>query len=179
MLKNTPHSFGSVAKTLHWLITILVGVMLLTGYFLGGPLFVIHKLLGLAVLLLMIARIIWRVANVSPVLPLHITRFETILAHSTQGLLYLSLLIMPLSGWALATAFGHAPVLGGWVLAFPGMQHHAAWGGTLVDIHNTLALVLMGLIGLHVLGAFKHFLIDRDGVLQRMLPRCCVRSKSS
>jgi cytochrome b561 len=31
-------------------------------------------------------------------------------------------------------------------------------------------MLLAGLVALHVLAAFKHLLVDRDGVMQRMLP---------
>ena len=36
------------------------------------------------------------------------------------------------------------------------------------DIHGTVVWLLVFLICLHVLGAFKHLLMDKDGVFQRM-----------
>jgi cytochrome b561 len=43
-----------------------------------------------------------------------------------------------------------------------------AWTG---DVHSLLAnYALLILVGLHVLAALYHWLIRRDGVLQRMLP---------
>ena len=35
-------------------------------------------------------------------------------------------------------------------------------------IHESLALLLAAVAGMHILAAFKHALIDRDGVLRRM-----------
>jgi cytochrome b561 len=37
-------------------------------------------------------------------------------------------------------------------------------------LHATLTWVLLGLVGLHVVTAFVHLLVYRDGVMSRMLP---------
>jgi len=37
-------------------------------------------------------------------------------------------------------------------------------------LHKYLALALMALAGLHIAAAIKHQLVDRDGLLGRMLP---------
>jgi cytochrome b561 len=37
-------------------------------------------------------------------------------------------------------------------------------------MHYWLDMVMAGVVGLHVAAAFKHLLVDRDGVMQRMLP---------
>ncbi len=170
MLKNTTHSFGSVTKILHWAIALLILLMFLSGYFDLPP--HIHKLLGLSVLLLMILRILWRVSNPMPKLPPRVTNLERALARAVQGLLYFTLLAMPLSGWMMSTAFGHPPRIGTLNLPFPGLTHLSNWGPLLWDLHSSLAIVILVLIGLHFLGAMKHFFIDHDGVMQRMLPRC-------
>ena len=44
---------------------------------------------------------------------------------------------------------------------------HATW----FRIHGLLAYGLYALLALHLLGVLKHHLLDRDPVLQRMLPR--------
>jgi cytochrome b561 len=43
-------------------------------------------------------------------------------------------------------------------------------GDMLKEAHEALNLALLALVGLHVAGALKHTLIDRDGTLRRMLP---------
>jgi cytochrome b561 len=37
-------------------------------------------------------------------------------------------------------------------------------------LHYWLNMGLAALVALHVLAAFKHLLIDRDGIVKRMLP---------
>jgi cytochrome b561 len=36
--------------------------------------------------------------------------------------------------------------------------------------HEGLAWVLMGLVCLHIAAVFKHMVIDRDGLVRRMMP---------
>jgi cytochrome b561 len=177
MLKNTSHSYGSLSKLLHWGIVILVLLMFLSGYF-GLLSMNTHKLMGLSILSLMVLRIVWRLCNPTPKLPPHITRLESILSHSVQGLLYLALLAMPLSGWIMATAKGYFPHLGSWMLPLPGIAQNHNVGELFENIHVTLAVIILVLIGLHFLGAMKHYFIDKDGILQRMLPRCCHAKRS-
>ena len=172
MLKNTAHSYGSLTKWLHWGIVVLVLLMFLSGYFDLLPMN-IHKLMGLSILALMIVRIIWRLCNPTPELPPHVTRFERVLSHSVQGLLYLALLAMPISGWIMATAKGYFPYLSHWLLPLPGIPLSHPLGELAENFHDTLAVIILVLICLHFVGAMKHFWIDRDGILQRMLPRCC------
>jgi len=39
------------------------------------------------------------------------------------------------------------------------------------SIHRAASAVLVGLICVHVAGALKHLVLDRDGVFFRMVPR--------
>jgi cytochrome b561 len=41
---------------------------------------------------------------------------------------------------------------------------------SLKPLHHWLAYALGGVVALHVAGALKHLIIDRDQLLQRMLP---------
>ncbi len=172
MLKNTNHSYGSLSKWLHWGVVLLVLLMFLSGYF-GLFSMNTHKLMGLSILSLMVLRIIWRLCNPTPELPPHVTKLERILSHSVQGLLYLALVMMPLSGWIMASAKGYFPHLGHWLIPLPGISLNHNVGEFFENVHVTLAVIILVLIGLHFLGAIKHYFIDKDGILQRMLPRCC------
>ena len=182
MLKNTKNSFGSVSKWLHWGILLLLTFMILTGYFsdslpasLFGPIFNLHKLTGLLILILMLLRVIWWVVNPVPTLPKHVTRYESALAYMVQSLLYVTVLAMPLSGWVITTAKNRSPHLGSWLINLPGIPLDHALGEFFEDVHSTLAVIILVLVGLHTIGAFKHYFIDKDGIFQRMLPRFCHR----
>lgn len=171
MLRNTKESYGSIAKFFHWLIALLVIIMLFVGYLMDSATVAnVHKLVGLTILVLVIARIIWVLNNERPLLPATVNKFERILSHSVQGLLYVSLLLMPLSGWAMATAFGYFPHLGAWYIPMPGIPIDHSLAEVFEDIHATTALFLIAFVCLHALGALKHHFWDKDAVLRNMLP---------
>lgn len=181
MLKNSEYAYGSLSKFLHWMTALLVLFMLTGGYFIDDLpwptvihfLFNLHKLTGIFILILIVFRMVWHCTNPRPRLPSSVKKWEGILAHMVQGLLYICLLLMPLSGWAMVTAYNRFPSIGSLMLPMPGIPLNAVWGHFFAEVHSVLAISLLVLLSLHILGALKHYFIDRDGILQRMLPRCC------
>jgi cytochrome b561 len=186
MLRNTFYSYGAVSKFLHWLTAVCVLLMLLVGYFmddisspaLQNQVYNLHKLMGLFILFLMLVRLIWRLTNPLPWMPPRMNRLETAFARLIQRLFYPVLILMSLAGWAMSTAFGYPPHIGILNLPLPGLAQHANWAPFLAKAHETLGYVIIGLLSLHVAGALKHFFINKDGILQRMLPRCCHRKNA-
>ena len=179
MLKNTSVRYGGMQKFLHWLMAVLIIGMLIFGYTLDdfsyAGVYNLHKLIGLLVLALILWRILWLCWCKRPALPKTVPKGERILAYTIEALLYLSMLFMPLFGW-LATSFaGRAPVFFGYVLQAPFTSMNDNAAHDLMQMHKTVAVIFIVLIVLHVLGALKHYFLDHDGVLERMLPW---RSKS-
>ncbi|MDE2270025.1 MAG: cytochrome b [Betaproteobacteria bacterium] len=172
------------AQLLHWLIALLIfGLFPLGLYMHGLPLSVRkielyswHKWFGITVLLLVVLRIGWRLTHRPPPLPGDIPPWQQATATLMHELLYLLMLCIPLSGWALSSAAG-VPVVwwGVWKLpnllpANPAMAH------LLELVHATLNYTLAALVAVHMAAALKHQFIDHDGVLLRMLPRLLPRS---
>ncbi|MEO0755038.1 MAG: cytochrome b/b6 domain-containing protein [Pseudomonadota bacterium] len=184
-MKET-YSYTSVAVALHWIIAFsIVGLILvgwqMTDMELGAPgqeqLYQMHKSFGITVLLLTVARIVWRILNPPPPLPEGMKAWEKTLAHGAHVGLYGLMLAMPLSGWlyvSTAYEFDVPTVLFGLVSwpDIPGVGFLAnEMGHTAVEnVHGALAWLAVGLIALHVGGAVKHDLMDGEGVLNRILP---------
>ncbi len=180
MLKNTGAYYGSLSKFFHWIIAFLILCMLPLGYLMSGhTLMTVHKLTGLFILTLAALRLIWILLNPHPRLPATVSRLEKIAARAVEGLLYLCMFGMPLSGWAMSTAFGYFPMIGGVALPMPFVPVDHDFAMTFENIHGTLALILIGLISLHILGALKHYFFDKDQVVQNMLPSCCAKKNNA
>ncbi len=170
--------YSTVSLVFHWLIAalILTQVLLITAHeAIDGPmsreLVQIHKASGLTILVLTLARIGWRLANPAIPLPPGMPRWQKILARATQVLFYVALIVIPLTGWMASSATGREISWFGlfnWPLLPIGGGRDAA--GSLMDLHELAVKGLYVLIALHVLGALKHHVIDRDNVLHRMLP---------
>ena len=103
-------------------------------------------------------------------LPTSMPSWESHAARINHALLYLCLIVMPLSGFA-ATQFTKYGVNYFGLFKIPPM----GWESKpiydfLQGIHGVTAGLFIALIVIHVLAAFKHLLIDRDKVFQRILP---------
>lgn len=173
-IKNSASTYGSVAKFFHWLIFVLLLFMVILGYCLDDvpklyrPFATnLHKLTGLLILLLMLLRAAWALINPKPLLP-NARAWEYWAAYSVHGLLYVTVIAMPLVGWIASNAADHPPYLGHIVFSLPIAQNKAL-ADAAFDLHGNLAIAIIILFVIHVLAAFYHYFIKKDDVLQRML----------
>ncbi|KND62406.1 Cytochrome B561 [Candidatus Burkholderia verschuerenii] len=163
---------------LHWIIAIAIIAMLCVGFYMGSlprglpfksTLVNVHKSLGITVFLLVLLRIWARLAYSRPPLPPMQTWQRAAAASITQALLYVGMVGMPLTGYLgssfnkFGTKFWGLP-LPQWGWDDKGLRH------IFFIIHEYLAWMMIAMIALHFLGALKHQLIDRDGLLRRMWP---------
>jgi len=128
----------------------------------------IHKVTGLTILCLMVCRAIWALINPKPDLPAGSAVWEYYLSRLVHFLLYLFLIIMPITGWIMASAAGKPPHIFGFLIALP-VNKSKSLADLFVSIHNTLAIIIIFFISLHVLAALYHYYVKKDNVLQRML----------
>jgi cytochrome b561 len=89
------------------------------------------------------------------------------------------MIVIPVSGWLLSSAKGVQTVWFG-VLPLPDLiEKDKELGHLLHELHESLNLLLLILIGGHVAAALKHHWIDRDDVLKRMWPGHASKSEQS
>jgi cytochrome b561 len=177
-------SYSAVAIALHWATAAAIVVQILLGWRLDdvdgelhAAIIALHISVGLTVLLLSVARLMWRLKHAPPP-EVDVTRLESRLSRLVHGGFYLALLSLPLTGWMMSSAarsggftlFGLIP----WP-RFPLLSYlPPAAQDKLADIldtgHSALAWVLVGLLVLHVAGALKHHFISGDRVVPRMVP---------
>lgn len=170
--------YSQLSLILHWLIAVLViGQIALimahdaTEGDLSRSLVMLHKSVGLSILVLTLVRLGWRIANPAIPLPPELPHWQRLMARATHVLFYVVLIGMPLGGWAASSAAGRDIDFFGlfnWpLLPISGGREVA---GQLMDAHEMAAKLLYVLLALHILGALKHHFVDRDNVLHRMLP---------
>jgi cytochrome b561/polyisoprenoid-binding protein YceI len=183
MMSNTAASYGSVARTLHWLTALLILALIPTGIIANGlpadtsddllakaQLFSVHKTLGVALFAVAVLRIVWAMSQPRPA-DLHPERrWEMLAARTVHWLLYGSLVLVPLTGWiAHAATTGFAPIL--WPLGqgLPFVPKSAAVYETAAALHIIFERVLVISLVLDVAAALKHRVWDCDATLRRML----------
>lgn len=176
MAKTTGYS--STAKTLHWLILALLIVQFTVAWIMPDigrntpvtTLISLHFTMGIVILAVAIVRLAWRVTHGEPEPDAGMPPWQTTSARVVHWLLYALLFVLPLLGWINASYRGMPIVMFGLELPQLVATRAAGWGWT-GDVHVLLAnYLLLTLVGLHVAAALYHYVIRRDGVLQRMLP---------
>ena len=179
--------YSGGAITLHWIIAvgILCNVALAWCIDLLSddwvrPAIDTHKSIGITVLGLVLLRILWRASHRPPPLPDAFPKWERAGAHAAHLLLYVVMLGLPLSGWMHDSAWKDAathpmtlfnivpwPRIGFLVnLEPPQLKEHLH--DLLGAAHTAFGYALYVLLALHIGGALKHELIDRQSVLRRM-----------
>lgn len=177
-LKNTHDSYGSVTKIFHWTIATIIYIMLTIGFVMGNisndsladKLYYYHKATGITVLGIMVLRMLWRIINIRPKLPESVPKWQRLASSAVHYGLYILLFAMPLSGWIMSSANGTPPSVFGLFQMPAIVATNKAVTKTFAEIHELLAFVLIAFIVIHVAAALKHYFIDKDQVLQRMLP---------
>ncbi len=141
-------------------------------------LYPIHKSIGILIFAVIIVRVVWRLCQGWPQTIRKYAQYEQILAKLVHWVLLISTVLMPVSGILMSGVGGHGIAIFGWELLAP---HHSSatpdqalpynefWAGVGESGHTIIGYVLIATIVLHVAGALKHHVIDRDATLKRML----------
>jgi len=167
--------YSPATKMMHWLMALIIIGLLVAGTVLenmaNGPdkleLMSLHKSFGVLALLLLFLRIPLRIIN--PVRPLKSMSDADILkAKVVKVLLYLLMLIMPVSGILMVQSAGYSVAMFGWEL--PAMiGEHAQVNDMAGLVHGIASKILMVVILLHIGAALFHHYIRRDETLRRMI----------
>jgi len=130
----------------------------------------IHALIGLAVWLLLMLRLAWRLSHPPPDLPPDVGEFSRRTSYPVHLLMYLLLFVIPVFG--IITFIWHGRVFDfGLIRIDPHVRSNRAIFHPTEDIHGYLAYALFGLIGLHALAALWHHFVRRNRLLLRILRR--------
>lgn len=173
-LKNTKNHFGLIAIILHWLMAfIIIGLLAIGLYMVDLPnslqklkLYGWHKEFGFLVLMLAVARLVWRLSNVTPVLTM--PRWEVFAARAVHWIFYLLMIAMPITGWLVTSAAGFPISFFGLFIIPTLIQPDPHLLDLFAEVHEILAYTLIAFICGHVLAALKHQFIDKDDILIRM-----------
>jgi cytochrome b561 len=174
-----PVAYRPFARALHWTTALIVLGMIPAGIVMLQPgldrpvqnlLFMVHKNMGVVVLLLVLVRLAYRAAYPPPPLPRSVPDWQRRVSGLTHALLYAVLLVMAVSGYVRVVAGGFP--LEWWdALGVPRLVPRSdALAGAAKTVHWAAHYAIIALVILHVGAALYHALIKRDGILGRMWP---------
>jgi cytochrome b561 len=196
-MKQTPSRYTKTAIILHWLIAIFIALMFVLGWYMAelpkeapkqmaydlfdlgvytwqvaeeiSPrtfYFNLHKSLGLTVLALIVLRILWRITHKPPAALSSYKAIEKKVATATHHSLYLLMLAVPVTGLTMAINSKYGVKWFG-IDVIAGLDNKPV-RDFFECTHEFVGIVLLVLIGIHLLGALKHKLIDKDDTMSRM-----------
>ena len=174
--------YSALAMFLHWLLAIALVAMFAVGtYMVDLPfspqrlqLYNWHKWAGITILALSLLRLVWRLTHRPPALPpsieLPMPTWQLRAYRATHVAMYALFFIVPLVGWAYSSAAGFPIVVFG-VLPLPDFVPVSKELAELIKPwHQITAVTLASLVLVHVAAAFKHQWINKDKLINRMLP---------
>ena len=178
-LPAEPVRYTRPAIALHWLIALLIVCAFALGWVMTDipgftpaklKYYSWHKWLGVTVFALAIIRVLWRATHRPPALPDGMPALQRVGAHGVHALLYVLMFAIPVTGYLYSSA-SNIPVVYLGIVPLPRLiDPDPVLKGTFKTLHVSLNYVLLTLVGLHVVAAVKHHVLDRDGLLSRMLP---------
>lgn len=182
MQTDTLNQLSGTTVVLHWLVGLAVIAMLAIGIYMTETetfaLYPWHKSFGVLIFFIVIARVAWRIRNGWPEPVSRMQRSEFLLMRTVQTVLLVATVLMPVSGFLMSS-------LGGTGVAVFGLEivarnpdpenpmrviaHNESLAGFFRAVHGWTAYTIIAALFLHISGALKHHLLDKDGTLRRML----------
>ena len=168
--------YTPVAKSLHWLMALMIFGLLALGFYMSDlplspdklQLYSWLKWAGITVFVLVWLRLAWRVTHRPPALPESMSPLMRLAAHAGHAALYVLMIAIPLSGWLMSSAKGFQTVWFG-VLPIPDLVgRDKALGDLLQEVHKALNVLLMLTLAGHVAAALWHHFVLKDDTLRRM-----------
>jgi cytochrome b561 len=170
--------YGGGARAFHWLTVALLAIIMPMGIIMGDlprgrlqdTLFITHESLGITILALTVLRFLWRLGHRPPPPSADLNRLEIRASGSVHALLYLVLLVTPITGYLFISFLGIDFSYAGLVDLPPPVAKDKPTGEFFGLIHASMQWAIYGLVAMHVGAALHHYFFRRNDVLQRMLP---------
>ncbi|SFK57736.1 cytochrome b [Shimia haliotis] len=165
--------YDRVSRYNHWVVAVLMIGLLASGLALDmfladaakGPVRNVHKAVGVIVLVLGVWRVGWRLMQ-GFAAPLH-KDWQAKAAHWAHVILLVGIVVMPVSGVVMSYFGGHSIGVFG-LFTIPAGPKIAVLNEIGGAVHSVMGKVMIATVLLHVVGAIKHVVIDRDGTMARM-----------
>lgn len=176
-LNDTHKSYGWVSITLHWLVGAMVVFMIVVAYMAGKQpprteektaLLLLHASVGWLLLVPLLIRLAWRIKQRFPERPKQPPLLEFLSSVVPASMLVL-LVIQLFLGAMIGFSYGHGIEIFGLHLLPSPLEQDMDLRSFFARLHYYNGYLIVALAVLHIAGALKHLVLDRDKIFQRML----------
>ncbi|MGB0836313.1 MAG: cytochrome b [Psychrobium sp.] len=172
---------SKITISLHWIIAWTIIGLLALGIYMeeneAYQFYDLHKSIGALIFVVILVRVVWRIKQGWPTPASEYKKAEQLMSKLVHYALLIGSVIIPLSGLMMSWGGGHELAVFG--VEVWGSNHDPvtdetvarsdAIGGLGHQLHGLVSNVVIGAIVLHVVGALKHHIIDKDATLKRMV----------
>ena len=180
-MSSTPSRYHAAAIILHWIMAVAFLLMLASGLAMANleiekslkfQMYQWHKSLGVLLLLAFFLRLAIRLSTQQPPWPVSMKPLERKTAHAGHMVLYVWMIALPLTGWAIVSAsiYGLPTIVFGWFEwpHIPGIFGNEDLEEIAEDTHSFLAYCFILFIAGHIAAVIKHAFIDHENLLPRI-----------
>src|SRR6516165_1899220 len=172
-------AFDPLIRFLHWLTLFLVATTFVLAFSIdlasskeeASVVIQLHRSFGLTLWVVTLIRLVWRQFSRFPNWPADMPQLMRFAAHWSEYALYALLLMQPILGLLHTNAHGERV---DWFFLGqlpPLIDQNRLLARQLLEAHEIVGLLLLGLIGLHASAALYHHFWRGDDTLAAMLPR--------
>ena len=173
--------YSPTARAFHWAVAALVIITAPIGFIMAdrgerniwdattNNMYATHKAIGVVILLLMAARLTYRLMHGAPRFEPTLTSLQKGVSHAVHWTMYALLIMVPIGGYYGIAKYPALDVFGVKLPSF-GITPDEKFAEQVFKLHGFAATVLLALVALHLAAAFHHTFVKGDGVLARMWP---------
>lgn len=179
---DTKDKLSLTTRSLHWIIAVCFIALTAVGIYMANTethsLYSLHKSIGIILFVVILLRVGWRIKQGWPTPAGEYQKIEQLLAKVTHWILLLGTIAMPITGMLYSGMSGHGFGIFGWTIVkgnddpeSPGevIPYNELLSAVGEQTHEIIGYTLAVAIVLHIAGACKHHLLDKDRTLLRML----------
>ena len=185
-MKDTATKLSLPTILLHWSVALgMIGMLAVGLYMKYGKdysLYPLHKSIGVLLFALIMARVIWRIYNGWPAHAAPYKKWEINLSKIVHYALLIGTILIPVSGFIMSAMGGHGVSVFGFQLVAINydpdllamgqkvkLPINAATAQIGATLHAWVSYIILFALFLHISGALKHHVVDKDSTLKRML----------
>ena len=176
-------AFDPLIRFLHWLTLVLVATTFLLAFSIdlapskpaAGVIIQLHRSFGVTLWIMTLIRLVWRQFSRFPNWPADMPQLMRFAAHWSEYALYALLLVQPILGLIHTDAHGDRVNLFFLGRLPPLIGYNRPLARQLLEVHDMVGFLLLGLIALHASAALYHHFWRRDDTLAAMLSQATRR----